>query len=121
MNLIWYYCLSFPEPEILQSPKNATLLIGHRHTLHCRASGNARISWQIQHDGLIPGQGNLRNLHNKGNNYRILRTGNLRFRKISISNSGYYRCVARNEDGEVFSEFAYIEVQGEFSVITIAY
>ena len=92
------------EPVIVQSPQNATALVGERHSFVCKVQGNPppRVQWQYHGE----------NLHRRGSNYRIMRTGMLSFDRLSPMDSGEYTCSARNSKGSTKSHPIYLNIEG---------
>ena len=89
----------------MRSPRNATALVGEKHTFHCEVTGNPKptVRWERLD----------RALESRGHNYRVLKGGKLRLTRLLMSNRGYYRCLAENRDGIIRSNYVFLDVQGE--------
>ncbi|XP_022803711.1 hemicentin-1-like isoform X2 [Stylophora pistillata] len=81
----------FGKPIIASEPKNVTALVGEATSLRCLAHGSPplAITWAR---------------HGVGNGSDLL------FQSAKFSDSGWYRCVAKNAHGVSFSSLAYLDV-----------
>ena len=82
------------KPIIASEPKNITALVGEATSLRCLAYGSPplAITWAR---------------HGVGNGSELL------FQSAKFSDSGWYRCVAKNAHGVSFSSLAYLDVTGK--------
>lgn len=103
-----FYVIS-PELKITRHPRNMTVFQKQRCSLHCEATGVYRVTWFH----------NNRMMARKGINYRITRTGKLRYNEINVQDRGMYHCEV--EDGSEFhiSKKAYVTVHGELEYLII--
>lgn len=96
-------------------PENATVLHGTKHTFHCEAKATTqgakvKISWQKYEQ----------RLQQRDRNYKIHSSGNLRFTRVTLGDTAYYRCVAEIDGqpkSKVMSEYAFLQVQGMFKFL----
>ena len=98
-------------------PTNTTALAESRLELSCAVDGhdsiNVRVNWQ-----LLQRDTKQKNLQRTGRNYRIVRDGpfrevaHLRFTRLFVSDSGYYRCVARSNGQIIQTDYFYLTIQG---------
>ncbi|GFN96679.1 muscle, skeletal receptor tyrosine protein kinase-like [Plakobranchus ocellatus] len=79
--------------ELLIAPKNSIAQHDSRFELFCKAYGDGRIRIKWYHDG--------KKMARRGENYRILPAGTLRFIKVKVADRGVYRCKAQNEYKDV--------------------
>ena len=91
------------QPEIITHPKNVTPEEGLLMTLFCNATGNPppTLSWTKDGSPLT-------------NTHGIIFSGDndtLSIAKVNRSESGIYRCVARNSLGDDTSNAAKVDVQ----------
>ncbi|XP_013420550.1 muscle, skeletal receptor tyrosine protein kinase [Lingula anatina] len=98
-------------PVITTSPQNRTVLITSvsQLTLHCAATGNSTVRYSWQKNGTF--------LYNFGSKYRILPSGTLKIRHLSLRDSGWYRCLASNRQGEVYSPYVLVLVQAPAEIV----
>ncbi|XP_013390821.1 muscle, skeletal receptor tyrosine protein kinase-like [Lingula anatina] len=98
-------------PVITTSPQNKTVLITSvsQLTLHCAATGNSTVHYSWQKNGTF--------LHNYGSKYRILPSGTLKIRHLSLRDTGWYRCLASNRQGEVYSPYVLVLVQAPAEIV----
>ena len=91
------------QPEIITHPKNVTPEEGLLMTLFCNATGNPppTLSWTKDGSPLTNTQGIILSGDNE----------TLYIAKVNRSESGNYRCVARNSLGDDISNAAKVDVQ----------
>ena len=104
-------------------PSNTTALAEHELKLTCAVSGatQVRVNWQILERKLL----RQKNLQRTGRNYRIVRDGpnrqqaRLEFSRLLVSDSGYYRCVAKANGQTIQTDYFYLTIQGKYGHITL--
>ncbi|XP_064626718.1 muscle, skeletal receptor tyrosine protein kinase-like isoform X2 [Lineus longissimus] len=96
-------------PRIIRPPVDSTVLVYGRKTLYCEATGNPRptITW-YKFDW---------KLQESDRNYRISKAGALRFRKAYITDTGKYKCIAKNSRGEVHSQYISFNVKAPAVIV----
>ena len=96
------------QPEIITHPKNVTPEEGLLMTLFCNATGNPppTLSWTKDGSPLTNTQGIILSGDNE----------TLYIAKVNRSESGNYRCVARNSLGDDISNAAKVDVQCKWSI-----
>ncbi|KAK2164543.1 hypothetical protein LSH36_62g04040 [Paralvinella palmiformis] len=94
----------FPAPYFIDPPYNATVLVDQEFILPCRVAGSPKptIKWWNAYE----------EMRRHGSNYRIQKSGNLKFMRILPQHRGYYRCLGSNVNGKVISNYAYLQVDG---------
>ena len=107
LNIVVYFSASL---RFIRLPSNVTALVTKKVVLQCaaRSSSKVRIIWQK----LKAGRSETLNL--RGDNYEITKSGRLKFSRLLISNTGYYRCMARANRDTIQSDYVYLKVEGEF-------
>lgn len=102
-------------PVIISSPSNITTLIDHVPvSMQCSVDGEPFpvVTWQQRQSFTETWHGVRRHMAGR---VRYQKSGQqLEFRKLLMSDIGFYRCVARNPLGEVFSYPAFLDIQGIF-------
>ncbi|XP_074643642.1 muscle, skeletal receptor tyrosine protein kinase-like [Tubulanus polymorphus] len=101
---------------IEKEPTNCTVLVDSKTTLNCQVTqNNTQVIWQK----------GLKNRHyyelpRKGPNFRMLRSGSLRFHRVRMSDQGWYRCIVQNSHGVKLdqSDYVFLTVQ---AVVEIPY
>ncbi|XP_066298162.1 muscle, skeletal receptor tyrosine protein kinase-like isoform X3 [Branchiostoma lanceolatum] len=89
-------------PQITRPPINVTALANTRTSLRCGATGNPSpvVIWEREGYPIEIDQ-----------RKSILPSGNLRIKELQLSDGGRYRCVASNEYGQTYSNYAYLTIQ----------
>ncbi|XP_035698607.1 muscle, skeletal receptor tyrosine protein kinase-like [Branchiostoma floridae] len=89
-------------PQITRPPINVTALANTRTSLRCGATGNPSpvVIWEREGYPIEIDQ-----------RKSILQSGNLRIKELQLSDGGRYRCVASNEYGQTYSNYAYLTIQ----------
>jgi Immunoglobulin domain len=110
------------EPVIMSSPSNVTTLIDHVPvSMQCAVDGEPFpvVTWQQRSSSLETWRSVRSHLTGR---YRLSKSGQrLEFRKLLMSDVGFYRCVARNLLGQVFSDPAFLDVHGVLIAVDYQY
>ena len=101
-------------------PTNVTALAESRLSLSCavEVDTSVRVNWQLLERNI-----KQKNLPRNGNTYRIVREGQFRehsrltFSRLFVSNSGYYRCVAKSNGVTIQTDYFYLTIQGSYTLI----
>ncbi|KAK3803895.1 hypothetical protein RRG08_059761 [Elysia crispata] len=106
-----------PKVHLTRTPKSQTVMVNHRFEFFCKAEGDGRmkIRWYVN------GTKRENELPKRGENYRTLRNGTLRFNKVKVVDRGIYRCKAENGFKDfVFSEPALLTVHAPAQIVRSA-
>lgn len=92
-----------PNPKIVHSPSNMTLVVGDSVVLNCSVVGDPvpRVSWQKHKTRL----------------HHDVKNGQLLLPQVAKDDEGMYRCVAKNNRGIEHSDYFFIRVQEPAKIV----